>query len=1818
MMVKAKKKEVKRTKTLKTITVKNAEGDPDTTAEIIIQNKIDYTPKVSVIIPVYNVEPYLRECLDSVINQTLREIEIICVDDGSTDASLDILKEYAAKDNRITLFAPGHLGTGHCRNIALSVARGEYIGFIDPDDWIEAEYFEKLYTSASEDTDVVFQTSRIETYWKEGKEIVIDTPTSQNDYVFRFNTIHYSAHLWSKIFKRSFVEKYNLKNSFTKRSQDLLFTFPALLLAKNIKCINHAKYFYRKGQKSACTVEYTAQDANEVFALYTQIENKIEQFDENMLSLVKYKKNITLKRMYTTSSDDVQKIIRENAKDLYETDFDLYENNDSKMIAIKNPSPDSVDKLWWGDYWFGLDLAQGLKDQGFNVRTDYAEDFERLGKQDINLVIRGPKMFKSFDNKKLNIMYLMSRSRDIYNDELDMYDIIICASMKHTKRLQHRGYNNVYFLPQFTNPKRFYYEENENFQNDVLFVGNAYSNVFRPAVKYAVESGIPISIYGKFWENIVDNSLIKGLYIDNNDLHKYYSNAKIVLNDTNEDMRKNGFVSNRIHDATACKAFVISDYMPEIKALYGDSVPMFRDREELEKLVKYYLEHPRERRKKALKAYKITKRLCTNQKFAESVNKIIRKSKKIQHNTIKFYERIIQNWYFSVKKDSLHLEYPQTYNEKLQWLKLYDSTPIKTRLADKYLVRDWVKEKIGEEYLIPIWGVYDNFDEIDFDKLPDQFVMKCNHGSGWNIIVTDKSQLNMAEAKAKMDKWMDTNFAFAWGYEMHYRNIAPKIIIEKFINPEESDHEIQAWCFNGKIKFISVESIKDTENLVRGTFYPNGAPTEFEISPQHYHKLNVINDKEAFEKAITLAQDLLIDVPYVRIDFIEWKGSVRFREMTFTSGSGLSVIKPNAYNKKLGDMIKLPKLAYNIDSEEYYKLPKPSILKTYLLFPYYWYKLHMMERSYLNKVISKIKSQLSNLRIDVKNSGTENNAVEITSEGNNIITPKWFTNAQGKGSIIQGNQLKNTIKIKVIQDGILKLIFKSIDKKVDGKKLPLWIDYKSIKVDGKEVLSASVATWHDKPYFYEMPVKDGQKIILEVEQQYHQYGKEELEEFLLKINSEMEYVENNIDNILSNLNKDIHIINDNKAEVSASSFQNEKDKQDYAQLCLDKLSEFRIDIKNVGSENNAVEVTSEGNNVIQPKWFTNAQGIGSIVHGNQLKSIIKLKVIQDGILKFIFKGVDGKKLPLWIDYKSIKIDGKEILSAPVATRYDKPYFHEIPVKDGQEISLEVEQQYHQYRENEIKNLLFNLNSNNQQVLSKLNDIIVEIQKQVPIIDEKSYKKRKLNHFVAATLKELTSYRLDIKNYGNENNDVEISVINGNVLEQKWFTDSKGVGKIVQDSTMCNTIKLRIVNDGILKIDFKGMEKRIGRERLRIWIDYKSIKIDGNEILSAPLATWHDKPYRYEMPVKNGQEITLEVEQQYHQYTKDKLKDIIIRLNADDDHIKENVEEILTLISAYIPRADQYTDEDCRDAFVDAMNRLANQWRMTNSKFADPVGYQPTTVSCGKDMAKLFLMASSYDTLAPIWRSIDDITIKSKGDMDTAHISHSSVFSQDHHANALTDYYKLLGGKTGTAVDPTTGEMLSLLGGIIKGPNDSFLSCWVRVRGADTATINRFTAMKILVDIAYAKIANSSADISVLEKELSTTQHVIAAQVLLIPKSGKISNYEKFDFYSSDSIYNIYGYRNELVDVIGSNTKLMTVVTALSYISNFDTLVTIQPSDITGYGSVCNPPITAGEKFTIRELFYLMMMPSDCYAAMAVSRYVGSLLIKKIEMEDKVA
>lgn len=288
----------------------------------------------------------------------------------------------------------------------------------------------------------------------------------------------------------------------------------------------------------------------------------------------------------------------------------------------------------------------------------------------------------------------------------------------------------------------------------------------------------------------------------------------------------------------------------------------------------------------------------------------------------------LETWYFKKTGKCLNLDDPQTFNEKVQWLKIYNSIPIKTLLADKYLVRKWVEDKIGSQYLIKLLGVYDKFDDIDFSTLPNRFVIKANHGSGWNIIVKDKNKFDIDEAKQKVDKWMATNYAYVCAYEMQYRDIPPKIIIEEYM--EDTNGQLQDYkvlCFDGKPELIWVDRDRSTDHK------RNLYDLEWNLLP---YKINTYKNFPSPQKPICLkrlielAAKLSQGFPFVRVDFYIVGDSVFFGEMTFSSSSGTEVISPKSFEKYLCSKITLPQLAYDIDTKKYYKLPKTPLFQRIL------------------------------------------------------------------------------------------------------------------------------------------------------------------------------------------------------------------------------------------------------------------------------------------------------------------------------------------------------------------------------------------------------------------------------------------------------------------------------------------------------------------------------------------------------------------------------------------------------------------------------------------------------------------------------------------------------------------------------------------------------------------------------------------------------------------------------------------------------------------------------------------------------------------------
>ncbi len=286
----------------------------------------------------------------------------------------------------------------------------------------------------------------------------------------------------------------------------------------------------------------------------------------------------------------------------------------------------------------------------------------------------------------------------------------------------------------------------------------------------------------------------------------------------------------------------------------------------------------------------------------------------------------------------LDLENPRTFNEKIQWLKLHDHNPIYNIMADKYEAKQFVADRIGEEYVVPCYGVWDHFDDIDFDKLPEEFVLKTTHDNDSVVIVRDRDLFDRKAAKKLLEKHLKTNH-FWWWREWVYKDIKPRIIAEKVLeNKDKSDlRDYKLFCFDGEPQYSYVcTHVKHGEDPVMTQH--NGKP-EFMLSGHVrplYRLKNAIGKLETytfydndfhmipcskadwpamtepiqppatFEKMKEIARVLSKDIPHVRVDMYDVDGKLYVGELTFYTSAGYEDFAPDEYNYKFGEMLKLP------------------------------------------------------------------------------------------------------------------------------------------------------------------------------------------------------------------------------------------------------------------------------------------------------------------------------------------------------------------------------------------------------------------------------------------------------------------------------------------------------------------------------------------------------------------------------------------------------------------------------------------------------------------------------------------------------------------------------------------------------------------------------------------------------------------------------------------------------------------------------------------------------------------------------------------------
>jgi hypothetical protein len=254
----------------------------------------------------------------------------------------------------------------------------------------------------------------------------------------------------------------------------------------------------------------------------------------------------------------------------------------------------------------------------------------------------------------------------------------------------------------------------------------------------------------------------------------------------------------------------------------------------------------------------------------------------------------------------LNLRNPRTFNEKLQWIKLYDHNPLYTTLVDKYRVKEFVTDRIGAEHVIPLLGAWDKVEDIEWDKLPDQFVIKCSHDCGGMVICKDKSKLNIKEASKTLSEAFNYNYYYK-GREWPYKNVRPKIFAEAYMEDEYGElRDYKFFCFNGEVKALFIASDRQKK----------GEEVKFDFFDADFNHLSVTQGHpnapqqplkpKGFEEMKRLAAQLSKGIPEVRVDFYDVNGHVYFGEFTLFHFGGMVKFNPTEWDYTFGSWITLP------------------------------------------------------------------------------------------------------------------------------------------------------------------------------------------------------------------------------------------------------------------------------------------------------------------------------------------------------------------------------------------------------------------------------------------------------------------------------------------------------------------------------------------------------------------------------------------------------------------------------------------------------------------------------------------------------------------------------------------------------------------------------------------------------------------------------------------------------------------------------------------------------------------------------------------------
>ena len=968
----------------------NDRGEKCSTLYQLYEKNNPNNPKVSIIIPVYNAECYLNDCLTSVCEQTFTDIEVICIDDKSTDNSLSILHSYAKKDGRvIVLTQTENTHQGGARNAGLDIAHGKYVWFIDADDYIDLDAVEILVKKmeALGDVDLLSfncdaftescgvkkksESGQIRRIWPKNRKIHLPADAKIIPDAIDGSSCTYFA-------KREFLDSFRFRPHVYY--EDACFTFSALTSPGVFYEMDYAPYHRRIHDTS------TTQQAKELGI--NCITDRIIALQD--IADVIYRRELPPDHFGVMwfkkwARHCIDAYIERNAEDpqldraiiRLQDDWHIYRENTVWFMQRKKTDPIIISLTSYPPRIRAVHktietlLNQSLKadkvilwlaEEEFpNRESDLPDELLAQTEQGLEIGwchnIRSYKKLipalKAFPDAVIvttddDNYYHSDWLEKLYRAYLDNPECIQChritkvALDDNDEFIVFPGGKDFWSFPSYLNklvgaggvlypPHCFHPDilDEERFMtlaptsDDIWFwlmaalAGYRVNVVPDNIVKLDYVEGTQecalclINDHGEnyFWVHF--KNILSAYPQLERRLRVAYQEAQGAVDisgrrgTSSQNERRLKYraeqAEQEIRNIRASASYRIGRFITWIPRMVRGFFRCYQEHG-ASYTWRRVLEHLHIQKKPAHQLQPASPAPSAVQKKPLTIKKDYNY---YQNLTPEQYPAELCAWFKSTTGQTLDLDNPRTFNEKLQWLKLYDSTPLKTRLADKYLVRDWVKEKIGEEYLIPLLGVWDSFDEIDFDQLPNQFVLKANHGCGWNIIVKDKSTFDKADAKKKFDTWMNTNFAYRFGLELQYMNIEPKIIAEEYLENGDNDlYDYKVFCFDGRAE--SIMFLSERKTGLKMAFYDlqwNKLPFTYSFprNPEDIPK------PQNLDLLISLAEKLSEGFAHVRVDFyILNDGTLKFGEMTFTSASGSCKWNPPEQNRIYGDLITLP------------------------------------------------------------------------------------------------------------------------------------------------------------------------------------------------------------------------------------------------------------------------------------------------------------------------------------------------------------------------------------------------------------------------------------------------------------------------------------------------------------------------------------------------------------------------------------------------------------------------------------------------------------------------------------------------------------------------------------------------------------------------------------------------------------------------------------------------------------------------------------------------------------------------------------------------